>query len=168
MELATRLGADTSKSVAGEVTHLVTSQADYDKPSMKVTQANARDVFIVTLEWMLQSEQDGVKPQESEYALTGRSFSASPTLDPPNNTSKKRRAPDTTSFDPNNSQASDSSAPEPKKTKLLASDSKAPAMGKSQVAKDWSIQVPVDEGCTLAGYGVHVDDDSIIWDASLK
>lgn len=166
---ARHLGAETSKSVAaGVVTHLVTTQAECDKESSKVVQASVCGAFIVSLEWMIQSASDGVKQQESEYALTGTSSSATPALDPRNKPSRKRQASDTASSDLNKFTASDSSAPEPKKTKLLTSDSDALAIGKSQIAKDWSIQIPVDEGCTLAGYGVHVDDDSIIWDASLK
>lgn len=156
LDWAASLGAGTSKTITGAVTHLVTSQADFHKPSSKVVQAKERDIFIVSLDWFLLSAAHGQKFQESHHSLTANPKS-SPSLDPPSvpPAPKKR-------------QASDTPASEPKRSKLEATIGDTPTIGKSQVAKTWAVQVPVDEGCTLAGYGVHVDDDSVIWDATLK
>lgn len=157
---AAALGAETRKAMTGEVTHLVTTQADLNKPSIKVGQAKDRGIFMVGLDWLLVSEQNSVKEQEFKHDLTSNNSNnsnASNTLDPSSGASGPKKR-----------QASDPNAPEPKKSKLEASSGKTPVIGKSQVAKDWSVKVPVDEGCTLVGYGVHVDDDSVIWDATLK
>lgn len=171
LEHATRLGAETAKSIGPLVTHLIASQSDYNKTSTKVNLATESGAFIVSLEWMFMSEEDGVKKSESEFALdaiatatacvnatttaNSNDSQVSSTVPPPVKPLNKR-------------QVSSDAAPEPKKTKLEEYNGKAPTIGKSQVARDWAVQVPIDEGCTLAGYGVHVDDDSLIWDAALK
>lgn len=152
---AEQLGATTSKSISGNVTHLITNQRDCDKISTKVIQAIERGIFLVELEWMYASESHGVKQPEADFALTASDYKATSVSDPASPDPKKR-------------QASHSPAPESKKLKLSDAEGKAPAIGKSQIAKDWAVQIPVDEGCPLTGYGVHVDDDSIIWDASLN
>lgn len=154
LEDAASLGAQTAKSVSKDVTHLVTTQADCDKPSTKVLQAQDRGLFIVSLAWMLQADEFGFKQPEADFALTARDDRATSAVDPATDVSKKR-------------QASDSPAPETKKPKL-GPNAKIPALGHQQKAKDWAVQVPLDEECYLVGYGVHVDDDRVIWDASLK
>lgn len=151
LALAANLGADTKKTMAATVTHLVTTQADFDKLTTKVIEAEDRGIFIVSLDWILATASGSRKPDESLYNLH-----ATPSSAPPAPPAPKKR------------QASDTPASEPKRSKLEASSGDTPAIGKSQVAKNWAVQVPVDEGCTLAGYGVHIDDDSVIWDATLK
>lgn len=153
--LAERLGATTSKSVAAEVTHLVTSQKDCDKISSKVIQASDRGIYLVDLAWLLATEMTDKRQSEADFILTVANYKAVP-------------ATDSAAADPKKRQASHSPSPEPKKAKLAATIDKAPAIGKSQIAKDWAVQIPIDEGCPLTGYGVHVDDASIIWDASLN
>ena len=167
------LGGQPAKSVVADTTHVVTTQADYDNKCTKVWQAKDRGgIFIVGLGWLLDSEQSNTKQSETQYlfdasqngSTNGNNTvvpSTKPTSTQPlpsqNNPAKKRQA---------------SSSPEPtkKKTKLeeVAQKGKAAAIGKEQIAKSWDVQVPVDEGCSLIGYGVHVDDDSVIWDASLN
>lgn len=155
LDQAQRLGATTSKSVSSEVTHLITSQKDCDKISSKVIQAINRGIFLVDLDWLLVSESTGTKQPEADFALTATDYKAVPLADPTVTSPKKR-------------QVSNSPPPVSKKPKLVDVAGKEPAIGKSQIAKDWAVQVPIDEGCPLTGYGVHVDDDSIIWDASLN
>lgn len=155
LALAEQLGATTSKSVSSEVTHLITTQRDCDKIPTKVIQAIERGVFLVDLDWVLVSESSGVKQVEADFALTATDYRATSVSDPAVSDTKKRLA-------------SHSPPPDSKKAKLSNVEAKAPAVGKSQIAKDWAVQIPIDEGCPLTGYGVHVDDDSIIWDASLN
>lgn len=152
---AERLGATTSKSVTSEVTHLITSQKDCDKGSNKVKQASDRAIFLVRLGWMVDSEICGSRQPEVHHALTTASYKAVPAADASATNANKRHA-------------SHSPSPDPKKAKLTAATDKSPAIGKGQIAKDWAVQIPIDEGCPLTGYGVHVGDDSIIWDASLN
>lgn len=155
--LAEALGATVSKSITAQTTHLVTTQADCDKTSTKAIQARKGGIFIVGLGWILESEAIGTRQSETDYILTVANHKAATTKPPTGTaaTSQKR-------------QPSHSPAPDPKKNKLSTAIGKAPAIGKSQIAKDWAVRIPLDTGCPLSGYGVHVDDDSVIWDASLK
>ncbi|KAJ4389019.1 hypothetical protein N0V93_006481 [Gnomoniopsis smithogilvyi] len=155
LTLAERLGATTSKSVSSEVTHLITSQKDCDKISSKVIQASDRGIYLVDIDWLLVSESTGTKQPEADFSLTAGNHKAVPVADHATTGPKKR-------------QASHSPPPDSKKPKLVDATGKEPTIGKSQIAKDWAVQIPIDEGCPLTGYGVHVDDDSIIWDASLN
>lgn len=151
---AQELGATTSKTISAHVTHLITSQKDCDKPSTKVNQANDLGISLVSLDWIVESELCGTKQPEKDFALTAADYKAVPAAAAVPNNNKR--------------QASLSPGPEPKKTKLGAVSGKTQAIGKSQIAKDWAVQVPLDDGCSLSGYGVHVSDDSVIWDAALK
>jgi len=159
LETAEELGATISKTIHPRVTHLITSEADCEKASTKVIQASKQGIHLVSLEWLLESEELGAKQPEANFTLTAADYKAHSTesVDAAATTSHKR-------------QASDSPEPKPesKKGKLLFSTAKAPAIGKSQIAKDWAVQIPLDNGCPLTGYGVYVDNDSVIWDASLK
>lgn len=170
------LGGQPVKSVVAGTTHVVTTQADYDNLCTKVWQAKDRGgIFIVSLDWLLESEESNTRQGEAQYLFDASQngttngnntivpSSTQPTSTQPapipvqNNPSKKR-------------QASATPDPKPKKTKLdeVAQNGKAAVIGKEQIAKSWDVQVPVDEGCSLTGYGVHVDEDSVIWDASLN
>lgn len=154
---AARLGAHTAKSVTKNVTHLVTTKTECAKQSSKVIQARDQGVFIVSLDWVLESEQAASKQPESKFALGPASTSASTASSSSAPDASKKRA------------ASESPAPDAKKSKLDQAHEKAPPMGKSQLAKDSSsVRVPLDEGCSLSGYSVHVSDDGVIWDATLK
>lgn len=170
------LGGQPAKSVVASTTHVVTTQADYDNMCTKVWQAKDRGgIFILNLDWLLESEESNTKQAEAQYLFdasqNGTSngnnavvpSSTQPTSTQPapvqSNSSKKRQA-----------SATPEPKTKPKKTKLdeVAQNGKAAAIGKEQIAKSWDVQVPVDEGCYLSGYGVHVDEDSVIWDASLN
>lgn len=172
------LGGQPAKSVGEDTTHVVTTQADYDKLCTKVFQAKDRvGIFIVSLAWLLDSEEANARQAEAQYL-----FDASQNGNTNGNTATTPSSTQPTSTQPqpvpvqnnptNKRQASASPEPKPdvKKTKLdeVAKNGKAAAIGKEQIAKSWDVQVPVDEGCSLIGYGVHIDDDSVIWDASLN
>lgn len=148
---AERLGAHTSKSITLGTTHLVTTQTECDKLSSKVKQAQEQGVFILNIAWFDESEAEGAKQTEADYVLLNSSSSSTPAPPPP----------------PSKRAASDSPAPDAKKTKLDQASEKAPVLGKSQLAKDTSIRIPIDEG-VQGRYVVYVGDDGIIWDATLK
>lgn len=174
------LGGQPAKSITADTTHCVTSQADFDKLCTKVWQAKDRGIFIVSLDWLLESEEANAKQPEAQYLFEDASQNGTPSgTTNGNNTVMPSNAPaqppPAKSNPPMKRQASNvsmdkSQEPNAKKTKLekVAQDGKAAAIGKEQIAKSWDVQVPVDEGCSLTGYGVHVDDDSVIWDASLN
>ncbi|KAG8163407.1 hypothetical protein KVR01_006704 [Diaporthe batatas] len=180
----TILGGQPAKSVVEGTTHVVTTQADYDKLCTKVFQAKDRGgIFIVSLDWLLDSEDSNTRQPEAQYLFDAQqSGNTNGSTNGNNNTVPTSKHPTPTNPQPvpvpaqNNPsikrQASASPEPKPnaKKTKLdqVAKNGKAAAIGKEQIAKSWDVQVPVDEGCSLIGYGVHIDDDSVIWDASLN
>lgn len=154
------LGASVSKTITHRVTHLITSETDCAKASTKVNQAIRLDIFLVSLDWLQDCEVLGVKMSETDYSLTAADYRAAPI---PNT---YPASPDAVPSKKRQISLSHSPEQEPKKIKLAAAS--APAIGKSQTAKDWAVQVPLDVGCSLTTYGVHVDDDSVIFDASLK
>lgn len=156
---AEALGATISKSIRPGVTHLITSQADCQKASTKVIQANKQGIHLVSLDWLLESKENGAKQPEANFTLTAADYKAVPTASVDSGATSSHKRQISESPEPE---------PEPKKTKLLSSTAEAPAIGKSQIAKDWAVQIPLDDGCPLINYGVYVDDDSVIWDAALK
>lgn len=152
--LAECLGARTVMSINKNLTHLVTTQTECNNASKKVIAAQRLGSFVVNLDWFLQSEEAGSKQPESNYALDlplpapGAAAPGAPDV-----SSKKRPA-------------SDSLEPEAKKSKL--EDVKTQALGSAQVAKNpSSVVIPLDEG-VQAPWAVFVDDDGVIWDATLK
>lgn len=170
-EKATRLGARVPKSLTKDATHLITTQSDFDEPSSKVYNAKERGIHIVSIDWMLHSEQSNSRQQETLYSfdntatvINGGSQPAVTSTPPSPIASKKRQA------SPTIIDSSPEAKPQQKKTKLsaVAKDGKAPVLGQEQIAKSLDVQVPVDEGCPLTGYEVHIDEDCVIWDAALN
>lgn len=51
-ELINALGATLAKTVNRNATHLVTTEADFDKPSSKVAEARNKSVPMVKIEWL--------------------------------------------------------------------------------------------------------------------
>lgn len=161
---AASLGAHTAKSVTRNVTHLVATQTECDKLSSKVKQAQDQGVYIVSIDWMDESETAGSKQPESNYALLntnpGPIIPAAPASSTPSandhlsNATKRQSTP------------FDSLAPLSKKYKLGEVNEKARPLGESQLAKD-SSRIQLDEGLG-APYSVYFDADGVIWDATLK
>lgn len=167
-EKVSRLGARAPKSLTKDTTHLITTQSDFDEPSSKVYDARRRGIHIVSIDWMLDSEQSNSRQLESRYSFDVTTAAANinggtPTPPPPTNPKKRQASPIIIDSSPE-------AKKQPKKAKLATSaeSDKAPVLGQEQIAKSWDVQVPLDEGCPLTGYGVHIDSDSVIWDASLN
>jgi poly [ADP-ribose] polymerase len=49
-----------------------------------------------------------------------------------------------------------------------AKDEKKPEIKEAQLAKKGTSQIPLDDGCYLTGFHVYVDNDNMIYDASLN
>ncbi|KAK7740956.1 hypothetical protein SLS53_005019 [Cytospora paraplurivora] len=171
IEHAASLGASVPKSITKDATHLITTQSAFNEPSSKVYDAKNRGVHIVSIDWMLDSEQSNSRQPENLYYFdtiaTNNNNGNTPNpalVQSPPVASKKRQA------SPTNLDSSPEPTPQPKKTKLAttAENGKAAILGKEQIAKSHNIQVPLDEGCWLNGYVVHIDEDGVIWDASLN
>ncbi|KUI59802.1 Poly [ADP-ribose] polymerase 2 [Cytospora mali] len=166
---AKRLGARAPKSLTKDATHLITTRTEFNDSSSKVREARNRGLYIVDIEWMLDSEKSNSRASETIYTFdtttnNNGSGPAATSAQPLPTTSKKRQA------SPTIIDSSSVSNPPPKKAKLeLANkDGKIPVLGENQIATSRDIQVPVDECCPLTGYRVHIDEDNVIWDASLN
>ncbi|KAK3370682.1 poly-ribose polymerase-like protein [Podospora didyma] len=61
------LGATVATTVADDTTHLIASEADYNKGSVKVTKAQALGIPIVSIGWLLLCEQKNTKEPEKDF-----------------------------------------------------------------------------------------------------
>lgn len=211
----TGLGGLTSSSITKDTTHLITVQADYDKPSTKVKAAKGQGIHIVSLPWLQDCLSSGSKEDETKYLFNAPSTSAAsataavttsaasaaaavttssasqaqsaPPVSQPNGSPSsqpraKRPRKRAASPSPTASALSAVSAPPAKKKKGAASaangtdDAKSEApkskpervLGEGQIAKSRDIRVPLDDGCPFVTYGVYIDDQGVIYDASLN
>ncbi|KAI0841052.1 PARP-domain-containing protein [Hypoxylon sp. FL0890] len=160
----TALGGMYNRSLAprGPHTHLVTTQSDYDRNSTKVKYAKQAKVHIVTFQWLQDSLKNMRRMPESDYPLDAIKFN------PVGSISQKRRAiqePMNNNNDHNRKRlrisTTDTQNQEAESTKSL----------NSQIARSRDIRVPLDNGADVEkykGYEVYIDDDGVIYDASLN
>ncbi|KAI9772671.1 MAG: hypothetical protein M1840_000266 [Geoglossum simile] len=191
-------GGEISAKVGENCTHLVTSQADYNKPSAKNKQA--RDIpglKVVSLDWLLDSVQNKKLEPEASYTLGNPN---TPTGGQRNDvSSKSARADSGANMNTRGAKANDTDVPKTgskteiinkhsvkgkkrsRKDKVVIKDDSAddstaednePATKKlkdGQKAKSTSLFVPVDEGCQLSySHRVYIGSDGTIYDAALN
>jgi poly [ADP-ribose] polymerase 2/3/4 len=146
------LGGKFQRSLTSDTTHLMTTTADYEKKSTKVTDAKAKGVHIVSLDWLLDSETKGARQREARYSFTANS---------------KRPAPATVDSDDD-----DPDDPQPKKQKVAngaATKPKKEPKVDGQKAKSKDIVIPVDERFPEVDWKVYVDPvEGVIYDAALN
>lgn len=181
-QLVKSLGGSVTKSVTKTTTHVVCTEDDYNNNTAKVAAGKAKDLPLVSPEWIFESEKQNktIDPQEHVWG--------SDSADPSDSQANGKKRPLMVS------KSDDDEEPQAKKTKTAkgAKGSKA-ANGKakadsdpeseaqpetkeeSQVAegqfiKKKNVAIPVDEHCPLSSsYQVHIDPDSgLIYDASLN
>jgi poly [ADP-ribose] polymerase len=178
------LGASLSKTVNEDTTHLVTSTADFGKPSAKVKQAKSHDVCIVKLSWLEDCLDESTRLTEGSYGFDAPDDGDAPTV----NNSKANGSRKRTTC---NDAEGDQLQPQPKKKSKAASangdhiqsqdssqsaaavgtESEAqvqPADGHLNVVKGNIVNVPLDETCPLTHYRIYIDENSVIYDASLN
>ncbi|KAK4196755.1 putative poly polymerase 2 [Triangularia verruculosa] len=156
---AEAVGATVSAAVTEDTTHLVATEADFKKPSAKVSKAQTLGIPIVSFEWLSLSEQNNSRQAEKDFALGTTSTTAS----------RKRAAPavDGTSD-------TEAAAPPAKMVKVedTAPEEKKPkqerALGEGQVLKRKDTRIPIDDGCPYTNSVVYIDPDGVIYDASLN
>ncbi|KAL7751432.1 hypothetical protein RI367_003292 [Sorochytrium milnesiophthora] len=183
----TELGGTPAGSVNKATTHLVTTDADVAKKSAKVKSATELGIHIVSSGWLQDCSDKQERLDESKYTF---SASADGTADkdattdsakPATNGSRKRSAsPDAAvTAAPAPAPDNDDDAPPSKKQKTpeesspvknskLETAKPAPALGTGQIAKSTDLKVPLDDTCPHVGDKVYIDDDGVIWDASLN
>ncbi|KAJ2895246.1 hypothetical protein MKZ38_006746 [Zalerion maritima] len=134
----TELGASIARAVKAETTHLVTTQADYEKVSGKVKDAAALGLPIVSLDWVEECASQSSKVAENAYQFNARDPAPAKTNGKANG--KKRGA--SGSAAPTN--VEDDEEPQPKKAKSTT----RPRSKKSATrapAKDEDIDMEDDE-----------------------
>ncbi|KAI0484688.1 PARP-domain-containing protein [Xylariaceae sp. FL0804] len=157
------LGATLAKSVTTSTTQLITTEADYNRASSKVKSAQSHGIPIVSIEWLDDCLTQQTRLGEKAYELDP----ASPSL---TNGSRKRSGANTPPLDGDDAAA----APTNKKAKVseeeVAIKEKEAKVAEGQIAKSLDARIPVDEGSEreLTNYEVYIDDDGVIFDASLN
>lgn len=101
---------------------------------------------------------EDTKLDEKQYLLSSAATAAAAPAPSQTNGSKKRVA------SPDASSASTEAASQAKKPKI----NENAKIGDGQNAKSSKIAISVDEYCPLSSYQVYIDDDGLIWDASLN
>ncbi|KAI8945652.1 poly polymerase catalytic domain-containing protein [Xylaria longipes] len=161
------LGGALVKSVSASTTHLVTTEADYQKPSAKVKSAQANGIPIVTLQWLEDCLSQNTRLDEVTYGLASQS-QAQVNGSVQSNGSRKRAASQPAQNGNDNSRPS-----QPKKKGKAGNDEskeREPKVAEAQIAKSLDVRIPVDEGAQreLVNYEVYIDDNGVIYDASLN
>lgn len=189
------LGATLSKTVSDSTTHLVTTEADFAKPSAKVKQAQSHDLPIVSLAWLEDCLEQSTRLAEDSYVLgtsngavngngTRKRSVAAASDDsqtaPPQ--PKKTKTTKTAKADTNGStaqsqQPAQAQPSQPNTVPATSSAGKAlekkvksaeEASGETNIAKSMVVNIPIDEYCPLGGYRVYIDGDGLIYDAALN
>lgn len=181
-QLVKSLGGSVTKSVTKTTTHVVCTEDDYNNNTAKVAAGKAKDLPLVSPQWIFESEKQNktIDPQEHVWGSDG----AKPGDDSQANGKKRPLMI---------SKSDDDEEPEAKKTKTAkggkgskAANGKGKAaqadsepavetkeekeVAEGQFIKKKNVAIPVDEHCPLnSTYQVHIDPDSgLIYDASLN
>lgn len=163
----TDLGGSVASKVTSDTNVLIVTEKDFEAKSTKVAAAIANGISIVTLDWLDETESSNVKADETQYLLdppkTTVALPAAPISKAATN-GKKRAASGS------GSPAPSQDAAQSKKRKTLEDRAKDTAIkvGDGQNARSKKIHVPVDEYYPNSHYEVYIDDDGLIWDASLN
>ncbi|GIJ85653.1 hypothetical protein Asppvi_004514 [Aspergillus pseudoviridinutans] len=167
-------GATFTSTVSEGCTHLVTTQKEAEKGTVKYKQAcNVPGCDVVSLEWLLDSQKAGKPLASKMYLLTSGAASVGQVQN----------------GDASSSATATSATPAPKTNKRKLADANADAAYAADDAADVngdsngaesnkkqkdaqkgsakSLHVPVDEGCTMPGT-VFIEDSGLIWDATLN
>ncbi|KAI0970102.1 poly polymerase catalytic domain-containing protein [Xylaria arbuscula] len=165
------LGGTLAKSVVASTTHLVTNEADYLKPSTKVKSAQANGIPIVTFDWLEDCLTKNNLVKEDIYTFTPQPPPQANGADDSTQPKSSRKRPASQS-PPNHNRDNQSSQPKKKGKADKDDESKErePKVAEGQIAKSLDVKIPIDEGAQreLANYEVYIDDDGVIYDASLN
>lgn len=157
----TDLGGNFASKVTSDTNVLVATEKDFETKSTKVATAIANGIRIVTIDWLDETESSNTKADETQYLLGSPQSSAAPAAV---SHGKKRAASGSGSPAP----SQDASQSKKRKTQLEKAKDSNVKVGDGQNAKSKNIHVTVDECCPDSHYEVYIDDDGLIWDASLN
>ncbi|KAK5633062.1 hypothetical protein RRF57_008776 [Xylaria bambusicola] len=160
------LGAVLDKSVSSSTTHLVSSEADYKKPSAKVSAARTKGIPIVTFEWLEDCLDRQKHMNEQAYTfdwLPGTATDKADGADVSIRTrgTRKRQAPERQGQGQGKAET-EAESDEP--------EEQEPKVAEAQIAKSLDVKIPLDEVADqqFHNYEVYIDDTGIIYDASLN
>ncbi|KAI0099072.1 poly polymerase catalytic domain-containing protein [Nemania sp. FL0031] len=160
------LGGALAKTVSASTTHLVTTEADYQKPSAKVKSAQANGIPIVTFQWLEDCFAQTSLLDGDAYSFDNSDSQSQAPVNGSTKTngSRKRSAPQS-----DQTKDGDQSSQPKKKGKAKANEDE-PKERDAQLAKSLDVKIPVDEGAwrKWLHYEVFIDSNSVIYDASLN
>ncbi|KIH92788.1 poly [ADP-ribose] polymerase [Sporothrix brasiliensis 5110] len=165
------LGATPLDSVTPDATQLIASPTNFNKPTAKVTAAKKLDIPIVGVQWLLDCVSSNAMKDEMPYLLAAPPVAAPPSPPAPAAKGKKRAAPAAAAANgTNGTNGANAAAAAPPDAKRQKTDTKQDT--KKDVKADTKaapvLSVPVDEFCSMPNVAVHIDDDRLVWDASLN
>lgn len=194
--LITTLGATLSKTVTKTTTHLVTTDTDFNKGTGKVKQAQDNGIPIVKISWLEDCLVNSDRLDEKDHALDAAAAQSWGTVTANGGTtatngktkakSTKRGAISDDEDDASPPPAKKAAAPNTNgKSKTAKAPKAAPKVSKDDVKKkieskikpedaennittSKDLVVQVDEGCPLGNHRVYIDDEGLIYDASLN
>jgi poly [ADP-ribose] polymerase len=155
----TSLGAAVAKSLTAETNVLVSTAADVKKNSKKVQDARSSDIPIVSLDWLDECASSLQPADTKDFLLVAATAPPPPTAKASGKGKKRAASPDP------------AAAPAQKTAKIIpptAAPKLEPQVGDGSLLRSRNVNIPLDEGCPLQTYRVYVDDDGIVYDASLN
>ena len=154
------LGADIAKSITANTNVLISTEADVKKGSKKVQDAQSADIPIVSRDWLAECSQSLKAADTDDFLLVIATATAPPPATNGKGKGMKRAASPNLALAPSLKAA---------KVDSLASAPKLePKVGEGSILKSRNVNIPLDEGCPLQAHRVYVDDDGIVYDASLN
>jgi poly [ADP-ribose] polymerase len=173
-QLIKSLGGSVTKSVTKTTTHVVCSEDDYNNDSAKVAAGKAKDLPLVSPDWIFEAEKENktIDPQTHVWGSDKPADSQTNGKKRPIMVSKsdEDEEPETKKAKTNGSKAKGAKS----KAKAADPEPEPEAKEEKQVAEGQFIKkkdaaIPVDEHCPLVYNQVHIDPDTgLIYDASLN
>ncbi|KAI1386905.1 PARP-domain-containing protein [Hypoxylon trugodes] len=193
-DFITVLGGSVAKSVTASTTHLITTEADYKKPSIKVKAAQSHNVPIVSFQWLEDTLSQMTLMTENAYGFNSTQTTPqaqSQSQSQPTHTSGTRKrtstqkpADDTdeeakpqakkktksSKAKPKKEESQEAKEPEESRESKKPKEAKEPKVADGQIAKSRDVRIPLDEGADkgFANSEVYIDEDGVIYDASLN
>ena len=175
------LGASQVKSVSASTTRLVATGTDSRQPPVNVRAAQASGIPIVTFEWLEDCLDREKRMNEQAYTLATQAqqhpaANSTSGTEKPNGPKASAETQRTRKRQAVQNGDEDSQAPQPKKGKPKEDEFKEetkerePKVAEGQVAKSSDVKIALDEPAQymFVGYNVYIDEDNIIYDASLN
>ncbi|RAL13116.1 putative poly(ADP)-ribose polymerase PARP [Aspergillus homomorphus CBS 101889] len=139
-----RNGGEFSSGITEDLTHLISTSKEVTNKSRKYTQAcKVPYCNIVSLDWLVDSDAAGKRLPEKDFLLDTK------TDDKTDEGEKKKRTLE--------------------EALGVNEDGTSKKLKNAQKAGTKSLNIPVDEDCSLKGsHKVYIDPESTIWDATLN